>query len=136
MSEIRRGVLDTDGAARVSWAQAGSGADVLLVHGAIVTLEDMVLALFPALSSRRRVTAFDRPGHGLSGRAGWTGTPWRQAEALHHAAVALGLDRPVVVGHSFGATVALAYRLQFPADTAGVVAVSPIAAPEVRLEHL
>ena len=117
-------------------AQAGTGPDILLVHGATVTLEDMVLSLLPALSAHARVTAIDRPGHGLSGSDGWTGTPWRQASALHDTAVALGLDRPVVVGHSFGSAVAVAYALQFPTETRGVVAVSPIALPEFRLEHL
>jgi pimeloyl-ACP methyl ester carboxylesterase len=136
MTEIRRGVLSRESAPPVSWAQAGRGADIVLIHGAVVTLEDMVLALFPSLSGSARVTAFDRPGHGSSGRAGWTGTPWRQAATLHAAVVALGLDRPVIVGHSFGSAVAVAYGLQFPEETRGVVALSPIAVPEFRLEHL
>lgn len=136
MTAIHRGILSQDGAAPVSWAQAGVGPDVLLVHGATVTLEDMLLALLPALSGQARVTAIDRPGHGLSGTDGWTGTPWRQAAALRATARALGLDRPVVIGHSFGSTVAVAYGLEFPSETTGVVAVSPIALPEPRLEHL
>ena len=136
MSDVRRETLLQTGAAPVSWAQAGTGLDVILIHGALVTLEDMVLSLFPSLATHMRVTAFDRPGHGHSGRIGWTGSPWRQAAALRDAANALGLDRPVVVGHSFGAAVALAYGLQFPAETRGVVAVSPIVFPELRLEHL
>jgi pimeloyl-ACP methyl ester carboxylesterase len=136
MTEIRRGVLSRESAPRVSWAQAGRGPDIVLIHGAVVTLEDMVLALFPSLSASARVTAFDRPGHGLSGRNGWTGTPWRQAATLRAAVLALGLDRPVIVGHSFGSAVAMAYGLQFPAETRGVVALSPIALPELRLEHL
>jgi pimeloyl-ACP methyl ester carboxylesterase len=41
-----------------------------------------------------------------------------------------------VVGHSFGAAVALAYAFQFPREVRGVVAISPIAAPEWRLEQL
>jgi pimeloyl-ACP methyl ester carboxylesterase len=136
MSDVFRDTLLRPGAAPLSWAQAGSGRDVVLIHGAIVTLEDMVLSLFPSLTSHARVTAFDRPGHGHSGHAGWTGSPWRQAAAIHDAVNAMGLERPVVVGHSFGAAVALAYALQFPRQTRGVVAVSPIAFPEMRLEHL
>jgi pimeloyl-ACP methyl ester carboxylesterase len=49
--------------------------------------------------------------------------------------LALGLQAPVVVGHSFGGAVAMGYALQFPGEVAGVVALSPIAFPEPRLEH-
>jgi len=137
MSDVHRSVLSQKGVPNISWAQAGkSGPDILLIHGAIVTLEDMVLSLFPTLSLSARVTAFDRPGHGGSAPDRLAGSPWRQADILHSAASSLGLRHPVVVGHSFGAAVAMAYGLQFPEDTKGVLAISPIVYPELRLEHL
>lgn len=46
------------------------------------------------------------------------------------------LDRPILIGHSHGGAVALAYALQFPRDVSGVVALAPIAFPELRLEHI
>jgi pimeloyl-ACP methyl ester carboxylesterase len=115
--------------------QTGRGPDVILVHGALTSLDDMAIALFEALEDAFRVTAFDRPGHGRN-PAPEGGSAWRQAEQVRAAADALGLERPVVVGHSFGAAVALAYALRFPRETTGVVALSPIAFPELRLEHL
>lgn len=120
---------------RVAFSQIGAGADVVLIHGALVTREDMMLALGSTLGGEFRVTAVDRPGHGDSTRGGWTGSPWRQAEALHEAACRMKLERPVVLGHSHGGAVALAWALQFPQDVAGVVALAPIAFPEIRLEH-
>ena len=42
----------------------------------------------------------------------------------------------MVVGHSHGGAVALAHALQFPDATHGVVALAPIAFPDLRLEHL
>lgn len=119
----------------IAYTQSGHGRDVVLLHGALLTRDDMVLALMPPLSERFRVTAFDRPGHGESGRLGPTGTPWRQAEILRTAARVLGLERPVVVGHSFGGACALAWGMQAQTETAGVVALAPIAFPELRLEH-
>jgi pimeloyl-ACP methyl ester carboxylesterase len=119
----------------LAFSQAGRGPDVVLLHGALVTREDMILALFPTLADEFRVTAFDRPGHGDSGRLGPTGSPWRQAEVVHAGVKSLGLRRPVIIGHSHGGAVALAYAIQFPADVAGVVALAPIAFPELRLEH-
>jgi pimeloyl-ACP methyl ester carboxylesterase len=104
-------------------------------HGAITTLDDMVLSLFPILSPRLRVTAFDRPGHGASAHLGPTGSPWRQARAVREAALGLGLRRPVLLGHSYGTAVAMAHALQFPREIGGVVLLSPIAFPEIRLEH-
>jgi pimeloyl-ACP methyl ester carboxylesterase len=136
MLAVQKGLVSPRDGPDIAWAQSGAGADVVLIHGALTTLDDMVLGLFPALAPAARVTAFDRPGHGGSGKVGPTGSPWRQAEALHAAAVELELQRPVIVGQSFGGAVALAYALRFPAETRGVVAVAPIVLPELRLEHL
>jgi len=119
----------------LAFAQAGQGPDVILIHGAMTSLDDMAIALFATLENEFKVTAFDRPGHGRNA-APDGGTAWRQAEQVHVCAQALGLQRPVVVGHSFGGAVALAYALQFPDETTGVVALSPIAFPEPRLEQL
>ena len=136
MPEIINGVAETAGQPPLAYSQTGAGPDVVLIHGALMTREDMVLSLFAALGDSFRVTAFDRPGHGESRRVGLTGSPWRQAEAVHAASRALGLQPAVVVGHSHGGAVALAHALQFPDATPGVVALAPIAFPELRLEHL
>jgi len=117
--------------------QAGDGPDVVLVHGALTTAADMEMALFPALSRRHRVTAFDRAGH-EGGHRGHRpgGSPQAHASLLRESIVALGLRRPVIVGHSFGGAVALSHALRFPDEVAGVVAVAPIVFPELRPEHL
>lgn len=117
------------------WSQAGEGPDLVLVHGAIVERHDLFCALVPALATEFRITAFDRAGHGQSPFNSPTGSPWRQAQAVRAAVDALGLKKPIVLGHSFGGAVALAYALQFPSETQGVVAIAPIAFPEMRLEH-
>ena len=119
----------------VAWQQTGSGRDVLAIHGALMTLEDMWFGPVPALAQHFRVTAVDRPGHGHSTRRRHVdASPWRQATILHDFAQSIGLDRPILVGHSFGGAVALAYASLYPAETAGVVALAPICFPEVRLE--
>src|SRR6185436_14147181 len=46
----------------------------------------------------------------------------RAHAALLRALLArIGVERPIVFGHSFGALVALAYALDYPAETRGVV---------------
>ncbi len=134
-SNTVRKVTLSDGAT-IAFSQSGAGPDVLLIHGALVTREDMVLSLASVLEGEFCVTAVDRPGHGDSTRAGWTGSPWRQAAALREASRRTKLQRPIVIGHSHGGAVALAYALQFPRDVGGVLALAPIAFPELRLEHL
>ncbi|RAK56685.1 alpha/beta fold hydrolase [Phenylobacterium deserti] len=136
MADPRHDSVTAPGAPPLAYTQAGAGADVVLIHGSLMTRADLFMGLADSLVPEFRVTAFDRPGQGESGREGPTGTPWRQAAALHAAAQSLGLQRPVLVGHSFGGAVALAWAMQFPEDLRGVVALAPIAFPEVRLEHL
>ena len=127
--------LRREGGGRLAYAEAGEGPPVLLIHGALTNLDDMALGPMDALARDRRVIAFDRPGHGWSTREPLAdASPWRQAELIHDAARTLGVERPVVVGHSFGGAVALAYGMAFPQETAGVVALSPIVWPEPRLE--
>ena len=77
-----------------------------------------------ARASRERyaAVAMDRPGSGFSGRpATGENSPQAQAAVLRAAAAELGLERPLLVGHSFGAAVALAWALDAPDDVAAVV---------------
>lgn len=118
----------------VAYTSTGQGPDVLLIHGALVTLDDLILAL-GGMADEFRLVAVDRPGHGGSSRKPPDASLWRQAAILREASITLGLSRPVVVGHSYGGGVALAYAMQFPDEVSGVVAMAPICFPEVRLEH-
>ena len=119
----------------VAFVSKGEGRDVLLIHGALVTLDDMILALGD-LASEFRLVAVDRPGHGSSSREPRNASLWRQAAIIRETSKALGLSRPIVVGHSYGGAVALAYGMLFSAEVGGIVALAPICFPELRLEHL
>ena len=121
---------------QVRYEQRGQGPDVLLIHGTLVTLEDMMIGLGDTLAPHFRVTAVDRPGHGESTRKRFRGTSKDQAKGIRQAVEVLGLHRPVVVGHSAGAGVAVSYGLDFPEDVTGVVSLSGVAYPELRLEHV
>ena len=121
--------VDVDGVS-IHYVEMGpaapAGAPVVLVHGASGNLGDMVASLMPELAKRHRVVAFDRPGHGWSGRP--TGRdiadPAAQARLLHAAAEKLGLVKPVLLGHSRGGALATAYALQFPEDLSGLLVLS------------
>ena len=86
-------------------------------------------------ASGHRFIAFDRPGFGHSERPrGRTWGPFEQAELLQRALTHLNIERPIVVGHSWGALVALAMALQRAEDVAGLVLMAgyyyPIPRPE------
>lgn len=133
----RRKVVETSAGRRLSYVEAGSGPDVLLLHGTLTTLDDMRLSVLDVLSRDFHVVAIDRPSRGESDRVRASDASlWSQAETIRDAARVLGLARPVVCGHSYGGAVALAYGMAFPAETAGIVALAPICFPEPRLEHL
>ncbi len=99
---------------------------VVLIHGASANLRDMKLALGDELSKTRRVIMIDRPGRGYStrGHDGWKLD--RQAQLIRGAVTALGADRPIVLGQSFGGAVALSYALQYQDEMAGLVLLATV----------
>jgi pimeloyl-ACP methyl ester carboxylesterase len=125
--------IEVDGV-RLHLIQQGSGPDVLLIHGAAMMASEMVLALGETLSGYR-ITAIDRPGHGYSAKQRKPSAA-DQARLFHAAAKQLGLRAPVLVGHSLGGAVALAYGALFPKEVTGVVAVAPLAYPGWGPAHL
>lgn len=119
------------------WVE-GSGPDVVLIHGGASNLRDPVNVLAPRLTDRYRVIAFDRPGHGYTDRASAAyeridntngESPAEQAALLHAAARTLGVTRPIVLGHSVGASVALAWALATPNAAAALVLLSGTVMP-------
>lgn len=104
----------------------GAKPPVVLIHGASVNLRDMKIALGDALSADRRVVMIDRPGRGYSDRPP---EGWRidvQAAHIRSALEGLGVEKPIVVGQSFGGAVALAYALQHQDDMSGLVLLAPV----------
>lgn len=105
----------------------GDGPDLVLIHGSGGNLRDMTLSLAPELAETYRVILLDRPGHGYTDRINTTGATLKdQAHLLAAAARQLGADKPIVLGHSFGGAVALAWAVYEPDSISGLI---PLAAP-------
>lgn len=125
-----------DGSRTLFVQSAGEGRDLVLIHGALTTHVDWLGGLFSQFARRGRVLAVDRPGHGQSRRLRFEGGPHQQARQIREGLAQLGVERPILVGHSFGGLVASAWASDYPQEVGGVVLVSPIAFPEFRLwEH-
>ncbi len=106
----------------IHFERQGGGRPVVLIHGASGNLNDMTFRLAPMLAERYDVIAFDRPGHGLSGLPSGGGVSIHaQADMLRGAVAQSGIARPIVVGHSYGGSVALAWAVDAPESVAGLV---------------
>lgn len=106
--------LTVDGL-RVHYVMQGEGPDLVLIHGASGSVRDFTFSLLPQLTGSYRVIAFDRPGLGLSDALpGGDTSLAAQARHLHKAALALGAGRPLLLGQSYGGSVALAWALENP----------------------
>ena len=130
--------LEVDGV-RLHYLERGEGPPVVLLHGNVVTAEDWVLSgVLDRVAGRgHRVVAFDRPGYGHSDRPrGSAWTAGAQAELLRRAFARLGLERPVVVGHSWGTNAALALALDHPDAVRGLVLLAGYYHPTLRADAL
>ena len=115
--------VEIDGG-RLHYVDRGQGADVVLVHGASTNLRDFDLSILHPLAERHRVLAFDRPGYGYSDRPARHMSPADQARALREALRRLGVERPLLVGHSWAGSLVLAYALAHPDELRGVAVLS------------
>lgn len=116
---------------RVEAVTRGHGPDLVLIHGASGNHRDFS-ALLPRLVDAFRVTVFDRPSLGWTGGIDRETDPAAQAEFLSAAADKLGLRNPILVGHSYGGAVALAWAMQRPGRVRAVVAISAATHPYPR----
>ena len=116
---------------RLHYVAAGSGRPVVFLHGAGTSLLDFTMTMFDQAAGEYQVIAFDRPGHGYSEEPrGEIATPQVQARLLRGALRELNIEKPVLVGHSWGGAVALAYAIEYPNDTSGIVLLGTVAYAE------
>lgn len=127
--------VEVDGV-RLHYIERGLGTPLVLLHGNGTYAEDFEASGLLALAAQRyRVIAFDRPGFGYSERPRnrwWA--PRAQAELLHHALEKLGVAEAIVLGHSWGALVALEYGLLYPRQVWALVLLSGYYYPTLRLD--
>lgn len=131
-----RGRFVTVDGVRLHYLEQGEGTPILLLHGNGASAEDYAISgLLDRLSAEHRVVAIDRPGFGHSPRPrrrDWS--PEAQAALMVRACAALGLVRPVVVGHSWGTLVALRMALDHAEAVSGLALLSGYYTPTPRLD--
>ena len=128
MPLLKREIL-ADGARLEFLERESSGGSVLapmvLLHGVAAsawTLEALIAELPP----ERRLIAFNLPGRELPGSAAPSDVGLRGlARQVRDGARMLGLEQPVVLGHSHGGAIALQMAASFPEDVSGLILLSP-----------
>jgi pimeloyl-ACP methyl ester carboxylesterase len=101
----------------------GSGRPLILLHGGLMSSE-MFGPILPALTERHQVILVDLQGHGRTADIDRPLDVRLIADDIVALADHLGLDRPDVVGYSFGGGVALQVAIRHPEKVGRVVSAS------------
>lgn len=118
----RLGTVAADGV-RLAWGEwPGAGAPVLALHGITSSLMSFV-GVAEALDGARPLVALDLRGHGDSDKPDGPYTVEQHARDVAAVMRARGLGATVIVGHSFGAYVAVALAASAPELVAALVLV-------------
>lgn len=103
---------------------------ILFLHGASGNLEDLSKSLRPGLEGRHRLIFIDRPGHGYSTRGpNPMDRPADQASRIAQFLDQSDIGPVVVVGFSWGASVAAAMGVLYPQKVAALVFLAPATHP-------
>lgn len=132
----RRGRFITVDGVRLHYIERGSGEPLVLFHGNGTMMEDLISSgLVAEAQDQYRVIVFDRPGFGHSSRPRnviWTARA--QAELFNKALLQLNVPPAIVLGHSWGASVAMALAVFHPEVVKGVVLASGYYYPTPRVD--
>ena len=106
---------------RLAFVDSGAGEPaVVLLHG-MACVHDHMLPVMRHLESRHRCVAVDLRGHGASDAPLDAYAMDDFLADLDALIGELGLGRPILVGHSFGGSIALAYADRYPERVAALV---------------
>jgi pimeloyl-ACP methyl ester carboxylesterase len=111
------------GGVKLHFQRVGEGPDLVMVHGMTGNLAVWHLQIVPALSEHFRILTYDLRGHGYSDVSPSGYSPDDMAADLLDLLDALEIERPVIVGHSFGADIALYLAARAPERVSEVIAI-------------
>jgi pimeloyl-ACP methyl ester carboxylesterase len=119
------------GDTRLHVVERGAGPTLVLVHGLAAQLRNFTYALVEPLAKNYRVICVDRPGCGYSSRpAHVPASLCGQADTIAELLASLGLERPIIVGHSYGGALALSMALNHPDSVGGLALIAPLTHPQ------
>lgn len=123
--------------ANIHFSSQGKGRAIVLLHGFLENIsmwDDIILAL----SKKYRVISIDLLGHGKSENIGYIHSMEDQASMIKFVLDALNLSRYVLIGHSMGGYVGLAFAEHFTDNIKGLCLMNstPLAdSPEKKINR-
>lgn len=115
------------GGDRVHYTDRGTGPAIVFVHGLCGNLRNFAYLDMDRLARSHRVIVIDRPGAGRSVRG--VDSPaniYAQARMVAQCIEKLGLDKPLLVGHSLGGAISLAVGLNHPQVIRRLALIAPL----------
>jgi pimeloyl-ACP methyl ester carboxylesterase len=121
-SELYPGPFVRVSGTNIAYKQWGSKGTPIVLIGGFVEAAWVWNRVAALLATNHRVYALDLPPFGYSERRGpYTLASW--IDTVHGFAQRLGIHRPLLVGHSLGAAVAVGYARAYPHEHDGIVLV-------------
>lgn len=108
---------------KLHYQRVGQGPDMVLIHGFTGNLAVWHLQIAPLLWDDFRMLTYDLRGHGYSDTPPTGYTADDMANDLYLLLDQLEIDRAYLVGHSFGADIALYFAYHHPDRVKSVVAI-------------
>jgi len=108
---------------RLHYQHAGVGPSLVLIHGLTGNLAVWHLKIVPLLSDDFRILTYDLRGHGYSDMPPTGYSADDMAGDLLELTDALGIERSTLVGHSYGADIALYLAARYPDRVEQVIAI-------------
>ena len=105
---------------KISYTDQGKGNAVILLHGFLEN-STMWKYLEPVLAKKNRVICIDLLGHGQTDCLGYIHSIEDMADAVHQVISELKIRKAIIVGHSMGGYVALAFAELYPEMMKGLV---------------
>lgn len=113
---------------KLHYVRQGTSRPIVMLHGRDGALQEFTFSICGKVSKNYDAIAFDRPDYGYS--------KWpendnlsleTQARLINQALEELEVDKPILVGHSYGGAVVLKYLINYPDQACGAVLLGPVA---------
>ena len=122
-------ILNLNGLQMHGYVEGDGSQDIVFIHGAFINLRDWVFATRSLSKLDSRLIYIDRPGFGYSERDESNWDAERQADLARLYVRNIHGKNLILVGHSWGASVALAWAAKFPEEVKGVVSIAGLNMP-------
>lgn len=116
------GLIDANGT-ELFYTQIGSGEPIMIMHGGLGLDHEYFRPFMDGLQDSAQLTYFDHRGNGRSQeQADWSSVDFDTfAKDADDLRAALGFDKIILLGHSYGGFIAQEYAARYPENLKGLI---------------